>query len=873
MMRLGKIIQKILPDRGAARSEEMAKLRLDFKERYVCFKQLISANNKALEMMSDIERALDGRRPFGMALVRSTAIGVSVNVLQMVKKIQQLAPGKYDTLIRRYDDIENKINGILNEKRPIQDKRLVIPLTDIDKDLFDLVGAKMANLGEVKNRIGLHVPPGFVITSAAYRRFVDHNRLGVEIDRQMQLTDPGNMENLHTLSARLHQLFAGSEIPPDLEKAVVDAWKDMIAAAGSGVMAAMRSSALGEDNEGSSFAGQYHSELNIGDDHLFEAYKAVVAGKYSPQAITYRLNKGFRDEDIAMCVGCLAMVEAVSGGVVYSRNPMDIHDESVFINAVWGLPKGVVDGSVNCDLFVMSRTAPIKTRHRDIKEKDVKFTASPYEGVHRIDLTQDTARSRPSINEAQAVSLAQLAIRIENHYGVPQDIEWAIDHKGDIYILQCRPLQQVESIPFEAPERFTPEREETLILRGGTTASPGAAGGQVYTVDTGLDILAFPEGAILVARDAHPRWASLLSRASGVIAERGGFAGHLATVAREFGVPALFGVSGAVNTLKTGDHVTLDATGRAIHKGCVADLLNESTRRECLMIGSGVHETLKRVSRYITPLNLLEPDDPGFAPENCATLHDMTRYIHEKAVHEMFHFGEERRFAERSSKQLYYKVPMQWWILDLDDGFIEAVDGKYIKLENIASIPMLAFWEGFTAVAWDGPPPLDGDGFMSVVSQPRIGSGLAPDVRSAFTDFNYVMISKNYCNLNSRIGYHLSTLEALISDRKAENFISFQFKGGAADADRRHRRVDFIKPIMEEYGFRVETKKDNLISRVDGHEKPYMLQRLKILGYLTLHTRQLDMIMTNSSKVDYYREKITQDIHTIITPSSGADNP
>ena len=863
-MTLGKIIKKIFPGRNAAQSEEMEKLRLDFKERYAYFKQLISANNKSLEIMADIERTLSGRRPFGMSFVRSSATTVSVNVLQMVKKIQQLAPEKYDGLIRRYDDIESKINRILNEKKPIQDKRLVIPLASIDRDMVDLVGGKMANLGEIKNIIELNVPPGFVITSSAFRRFIDHNNLSVEIARQMQLVDPEDMEDLHALSARLHRLIAESELPRDLEDAVMDAWRKMEEAPGSGVTAAMRSSALGEDEEGSSFAGLHLSELNVSTDHVLDSYKRVVAGKYSPQAITYRLNKGFRDEDIAMCVGCLVMVDAVAGGVVYSRNPIDIHDDSIFINAVWGLPKGVVDGSVDSDLFVMSRGPSIKTLYRDIKDKDIKFICYPLEGVRRIDLTGDTARNQPSMNEQQSVSLAQMAIGIEDHYGAPQDIEWAIDKKGEIYILQCRPLQQMESLKPSLPEAFKAKQRETVILEGGITAGPGAANGTVYTVESGLDILEFPKGAILLAREAHPRWASLLSRASGVITERGSFAGHLANVAREFGLPALFGVSGAVNALNNGDQVTLDATGRSVHKGRVEYLLNKSEQKKSLMIGSPVHETLKQVSRHIIPLNLLEPDDPEFTPGNCMTLHDITRYIHEKSVHEMFSFGEDRNFAERSSKQLHYKVPMRWWFLDLDDGFIEPVKGKYVKLENIASIPMLAFWEGFTAIPWDGPPPLDGKGFMSVVFQSTASTAMTPGVRPKYADRNYFMISKNYCNLSSRIGYHFSTLEALVSDQRAENFISFQFKGGAADSSRRFKRVNFIKTILEEYGFRVETKKDNLISRVEGHEKAYMLERIKVLGYLTLHTRQIDMIMTNSERVGYYRSKIKKDIVKII---------
>ncbi|MEJ2658099.1 MAG: PEP/pyruvate-binding domain-containing protein [Desulfobacterales bacterium] len=337
---------------------DVEQLRIEFKDRYHSFKLLLNANNRALEIMADMERVLGTGQPFGMAFVRASCTAVSVNVLKMIRNLEKLTRDKYGELNGRFNDIEQKIDDLLSQKKSMKDERLVVPLDAVDKGMSDLAGNKMANLGEIKNKLQIRIPTGFVITSAAYEKFIKENDLQAEIDRRFQSTDVDHMEWLFSLSSEIQQLIIKSGIPDDLADAVKKAYHKLESDAKGKVNLALRSSALGEDMRESSFAGQYRSELNVSFDSIFHAYKEILASKYSLQAITYRLNRGFRDEDISMCVGCMSMVGAVAGGVIYTRNPVDMADDSIFINSAWGLPKSVVDGSDACDLFVVSKTSP-----------------------------------------------------------------------------------------------------------------------------------------------------------------------------------------------------------------------------------------------------------------------------------------------------------------------------------------------------------------------------------------------------------------------------------------------------------------------------------------------------------------------------------
>ena len=842
-------------------------LRAAFAARYHSFKLLLTANNKALEIMSDLEKALEGAQPFGMSFVKSNCTAISVNVYRIIKHLDELAPGKYGELHNRFKTIQDAINRNLVQKKLPKGDKLVLPFRLIDSSMVDQVGSKMANVAEIANQVHLPVPGGFVVTSLGYQRFVEHNELEQEINRRIQAANAESIQDLYNLSADVQQLIIRSSLPEDLEKAILGAYTELEKDSGKDVKVSVRSSALGEDAIGRSFAGQFRTQLNVSRDNLADVYKEIVASKYGLPAVTYRLNRGIPDEDVAMCVGFMPMVDAIAGGVMYSRNPLNIRDTSIIINSVWGLARAVVDGSVDPDVFVISRSQPVEIIEKNIKLKELQFVCDLTEGVCRMTLTGDKGGAQ-SISDDQSLELASMGDKLEQYYGAPQDIEWAVTPEGSIYILQCRPLKQLQ-----APHTATkaPDREAVagpFIARGGVTASPGVAVGPVFVVKNDVDKLKFPEGAVLVTAQSLPRWAPLLGRASAVVTETGGVAGHLANVAREFGVPALFGIPQATEILKNGEMVTVDADGMTVYRGQVKTLLTSGESKKRLMEGSPIYEVLRRVADHIVPLNLLDPDSSEFRPSKCLTYHDITRFCHEKSVQEMFNFGKEHHFSERSSKQLVCNVAMQWWIINLDDGFKEDVEGKFVQLENIVSIPMLALWEGVIAIPWGGPPPVDAKGFMSILVQATHNPALDPSMASAYAARNYFMLSKNFCSLTSRFGFHFSTVEALVGDRPAENYASFSFKGGAADFTRRRKRAALVAEILEKFDFRVEVKEDSAFARIEGLDEESMKVRLNILGYLIIHTRQLDMVMSSDGSLQEYKRKLLKDIESIVNAKS-----
>ncbi|WP_028582645.1 PEP/pyruvate-binding domain-containing protein [Desulfogranum japonicum] len=837
---LSKLQQLFFP---SAPSHSLEELQQRFLDNYSHFRELLTANNNALEAMAEMEQALLQGRNFSMAFIRAKSTVVAVNVFKMIENLRYVADGKYSALVPAYETIQREIDALLDQGPEPVDGAWVLPLDAVNRASVALSGEKMANLGEAGHVNNVSIPEGFVISSAAAQAVLQQNRLLTEINRIFQQTDSHNLEDMHRRSHDVQQLIQRCTLPDELEKEMYKHFDQLEAKYGAPLEIAVRSSALGEDLGHASFAGLYQTELNVDREQLVQAYKTVLASTYSTRAMTYRLAKGYRHEHMLMGVGCLVMIKATMSGVSYSSSPGgDSHYLDIYCSP--GSARGIVEGTKETFLVQVSRTPPFTQRDSD----------------------RNNERKACPLTNAQRTLIATTVMDLERHFGAPQDVEWSIDSSGKLFILQSRPISTLFLEQDEPAQQIHTDAQP--LLQDGVTACPGGGSGPVRVVRNTVDLLSFPRKAILVVEHPLPEWAPLLKRASALVATTGSAAGHLATIAREFGLPTLLAVKDALKVLNNDQIITVDASHRVIYDGCIKELcVTPATSQSSPMQGSPVEQTMKQVLHHITPLTLTDPGSPFFRSSYCTTLHDITRFCHEKSVTEMFRFGERYRYVKGAAKRLVDNMPMEWWVINLADGFSEGFNAseKYINISDIASSPMLAIWNGMHAFPWKGPPQVSFRGMGSILFQSTRNPGLDPAVRSAMIQKNYFLVSRNYCNLSVRLGYHYAMIEAYISSLRTERYVTFRFKGGAADEERRVARVALLTDLLNEFEFRVDQIGDALTARVEKRSLEFLYSRLQVLGYLSIHTRQIDMVMADSGQQQRYRDTFSRDIKEMLS--------
>nr|WP_320009711.1 PEP-utilizing enzyme [uncultured Desulfobulbus sp.] len=518
------------------------------------------------------------------------------------------------------------------------------------------------------------------------------------------------------------------------------------------------------------------------------------------------------------------------------------------------------------DAYLLRRTSPFDLLQSSIPERPAGYS---FAGSYRA---TDLARGRRHlghgtglIEPGQMKKLAETAMLLERLYGAPLELRWQLWEDKIFRITRLRPLQ-VEHDPGGSCEEPV---SAPVLCQGGQTGQSGVGAGPVYHIDERTDPQDFPPGAVAVARVASPHLTPVLQRAAGLVTEFGSAAGHLATVSRELRLPSIFGLPEALERLPQGIEVTVDGGETTVYQGIVEQLLRFDATRLDLTPQDREYRLLRRLLRFIQPLNLVNPQTQEFTAESCRTFHDIIHFCHESAVDELAHFQERHPgIGALRTRSMALGLPMDIRVLDVGGG-LDPESGPAPGIEQVVSLPFHAFLEGLTDTrAWNTQAPSLGMRDI-LAGMPRSMGLLAAPADSL--GVNLAIIGGEYINLSLRMGYHFSVIDAYLGEDISRNYVYFRFVGGLADPERRGRRARFIARVLAAMEFKTSIKGDLITARLKLMEPDILRLALFALGALTGYTRQQDTNMKSEADI----ERCFVDFATAFLPAfcQGSSDP
>jgi len=453
-----------------------------------------------------------------------------------------------------------------------KNKKLILWFEKISKRDVGLVGGKNASLGEMISQLtkkGINIPDGFATTSYAYWYFLKKNDLLPKLKEIFKKLNIKSIRSLQETGKAARKLILNSEFPEDLKEEIIKSYRNLSRKYNQkNLDVAVRSSATAEDLPSASFAGQHETYLNIrGEKELLEAVKKCIASLFLDRAISYREEKGFNHFKIALSVGVQKMIRSdlASAGVMFTLDTETGFKDIVLTNGAWGLGEMVVKGKVIPDEFLAFKPTlkqgfePIISRVLGTKRRKLIYGIGD-RATKEIPVPQGDQK-RFTLTDEEILKLAKWACLIEEHYGIPQDIEWAKDGKtGQLFIVQSRPETVHAPKEITSYTQYILKQKGKLLLEGEAIGSK-ITSGKVKIIPDVSKIKEFKPGEILVTRMTDPDWTSIMKVAKGIVTEEGSRVCHAAIVSRELGIPCVVGAKQAMQILKTGQSITIDCSG------------------------------------------------------------------------------------------------------------------------------------------------------------------------------------------------------------------------------------------------------------------------------------------------------------------------
>ncbi|MBI5613950.1 phosphoenolpyruvate synthase [Candidatus Gottesmanbacteria bacterium] len=476
-------------------------------------------------------------------------------------------------------------------------KKFVVWFSDVGKDDGALVGGKGANLGEM-TQAGFPVPPGFIVTSKAYERFLDESGLRACIKDVLYGLDVSDSDGLEQASKDIQKSITQSRFPHTIAKEVIEAYFSMDEGLSRHSRVAVRSSATAEDLPGASFAGQQSTFLNVeGEASLLEKIKEAWASLFTARAIFYRKTQGFDDFKVGIAIPVQKMVESVASGIMFTLDPVTNSKSTIVIEGIFGLGEMIVQGAVTPDHYEVDKKSLIITA-KSIKTQEKQMIRAKNENI--IEQLSHALGSKQKITDEIILTLAKIGKDLERHYYFPQDIEWAVDFKNTIFIVQTRPVTTLNQSPMTNTQSPKAENKKKLLVKG-DPASPGIQSGPVQILGSMKDLDKINIGEVLVAEQTNPDYVPAMKKAVAIVTARGGRTSHAAIVSRELGIPAVVGVKNALSILKDGMVVTVNGSTGEVFQGSIAS----NIKNQISNIKKDENHNLKTATKVY--VNLAEP--------------------------------------------------------------------------------------------------------------------------------------------------------------------------------------------------------------------------------------------------------------------------
>ncbi len=819
--------------------------------KYRLFRTLLSLNNEVLENLAELEEE-SSWTSFRHAKVRMGIRALFDGTADIVGVLNELTGNRYFDLANVVASLRADVFKFMEKAVEREDPTLTLRLSEIGSENAHQVGDKAVSLARVECDLALRVPDSFAVTIEAYREFLESGGLASQLRTILAPARLDAPDDFRRRCEVAQDLVREARVPPSVEEAIREAHRESGFPPDEGL--AVRSSAAGEGSE-LSFAGQFDSLLNVPPAALVDAWKKVVGSRYSPRAVFYRRAAGLADVDTPMAVLVQRMIRARASGVLFTRRPDEPKGSVLLVTAGRGLGPDVSQGIASADQFVVSRSGPHRIVERRIAPKRARLVGAEGGGLARL-AVGGLEQLQASVSDDEVAQLATAALAIERYFGRAQDIEWVFDADGQLFILQARPLrtEKAGDAPGDVP------RDASLLLRGGEPVWTGRAVGPVHVARTPREEEDTPAGALLVVPQLLPDCVRLLPRVCGIVVERGTITGHAASLLREFRIPSLFGMAGAMETLPSGRVVSLDVATRSVLDGALWPEL-----RGHLPVAVHGREALGLPDLLAGKLTKLS-GSAFVGTWACTSLHDVIRFAHEMAIRSMFEIGDRLVDSPIGGvKTLDCAPPLYVHVLDLGGGLRpDAGSRPSVRADDVVSVPFQALWRGL------GDPHFDPDHAErlapsgAVLAATKEMSGGAWDLDIP----NYACITDSYLNLNSRAGverdplrarprrqaYHYAVVDSFLSENPNENHIRMRLKGGGAAPWQRKLRAEFAGEVLRLHHFTVDVTGDRMNGWVRGVDRATGAGALATIGRLLRFLARLDMSMARDADVKRYVE-------------------